>query len=422
MKNEQLILSLVKKHAYQRREGRWAYTPARVVRDYNKLNPQNQISTKDINGKFSAKKIERIVKDMSIVAYGDISSDKLPRKELVINKDGSRSIFDYAKMTNEQSKDPDYVMEVAGYNPDTWTLLELRISEWNPRNKDGELLQSYAFSMKLRPKVAKDMGMRELKRLIGEMSYSEPQINLIPHDDNPKGVQIDFADLHIFSGHLDVDELFSKVERIKEHLIRNQFESLYLCWLGDILHVDSIDEKTTRGTQLKITGSVYEMLREGVDIVTHIIRELAIVPNTEVIWVQGNHSRTLEYMVMMVVEKEFRDNTHIKFDVDERFRKAFLYGSTLVGLHHGDMPKKNQFEWLQFEFSGLWGQAKYWEIHGAHFHSEQVETRGGVVARTVTTPKSTDTYEARQGYNNNRQKIMLFEYDKTDGLDTIKYY
>jgi hypothetical protein len=120
----------------------------------------------------------------------------------------------------------------------------------------------------------------------------------------------------------------------------------------------------------------------------------------------------------------FANNPHIKFDVSPMPRKAYLYGKFLIGLMHGDMPKKQAYNWLQIDYKELWGQCKYAEIHAGHWHRELTETDtfAGLTIRYNPTPKPTDHYEYFNGYVGADKKIACYVWDSENGLESIKYF
>jgi len=146
----------------------------------------------------------------------------------------------------------------------------------------------------------------------------------------------------------------------------------------------------------------------------NIIENLAVVP-TEVYWIEGNHSRLIEFTIIDAMPFIYQNAKHIKFDVSPRLRKAFMYGNNLVGLHHGEMKKDQMFNWLQVEFRELWGKAKYAEQHSGHIHQEQVVEKGGIINRTNPTGKAPDMYETRNGWKSEKAAVAYL-WSKTDKL------
>ena len=109
-------------------------------------------------------------------------------------------------------------------------------------------------------------------------------------------------------------------------------------------------------------------------------------------------------------------------------RKYILYGNTLLGFTHGNREndkggkeKASRLASLMpIEAKGLWGKARYYEMHAAHLHSEQmIQEINGVIVRRIASPTATDTYHTNYGYMGAVRKAQTFIYDRVRGLVQI---
>lgn len=162
------------------------------------------------------------------------------------------------------------------------------------------------------------------------------------------------------------------------------------------------------------------MVQKGYEMIMRIIDTLAIVP-TEVYWIEGNHSRNLEFAVFYGIPFIYANSKHITFDVTPKLRKAFTYGDVLVGLHHGEMNKNFKFNWLQVEYREAWGRAKFAETHSGHIHHESVTGKGGITERSNPSPKIIDKYEYEEGYVGTERAVMAYLWHKNKGLLQLHY-
>jgi hypothetical protein len=143
----------------------------------------------------------------------------------------------------------------------------------------------------------------------------------------------------------------------------------------------------------------------------YIIEELALA-DTEVFWIEGNHSRLVEYTLFQSLPFIYANVKHIKFHVEPAIRKAFFYKGNLVGLHHGELKSAQLFNWLQVEFRELWGKATYVEQHSGHNHQEKVIEKGGITQRSNPTSKVEDYYEHENGWKSNKATIAYLWSEK----------
>lgn len=347
-------------------------------------------------------------------------TDSLPPKELEFRADGSQRLLSYKAMSEQDSKDPNKVMEINGYDPTKWEMTNLVVSEWTARSADNEELYNYQIKLTVKPKSSQKITLNDIIKVNKEYQYIHDPIEVEVKETN-RAIEIGITDTHIGSKFFDEDLYKQKMQEIAEYVKKEEVEKIYIIFYGDILHVDTSMNTTIKGTQLTVENTAYDMYRKAKDVLNFTIRKLAKV-ETKVISVLGNHSGLAEYALMDSLKDTWQENKHITFDIRELKRKAFLYGKQLVGVFHGDMPKKQQHLWLQRDYRELWGKALYVEQHSGHLHHEAVETKGAIVARTLPTIKDTDEYEYSLGYANINRVIQTFIYDKEEGLKQINYF
>lgn len=422
MINYDVINELIQQQVYYKSKyGYCEYNRHRVVKAYNNLYPNDPIELEDLHGYVSQDELKEmyLLKNDGSKPVALMKEPSLRAKTMTSSGDGSISmqgVIDPQQFMDSMLESPESLLIANGRDPQRFVVTKHRISQ----TANG----SYTYSIEMKPKGLKDLDAEELLRHLNASTFTAPKINYRPHSRMvERAIEIDMADLHIGSAYFNKERYYESLINICRYIVQHQAEKVYLCLMGDVLHVDNVSETTDKGTQLSTVRGPYEMVDEAMEILIETILRLgATAPELEVLWVQGNHSRLAEYTLIQGVAYAFRQEPHVTFNVDSRRRKAFLYGKTLVGIHHGDMPKKNRFDWLQFDYSELWGQAKYWEMHNGHFHSEEAETRGRLVSRTVTTIKQTDEYETNLGYSNGKPSIMVFRYEKDNGLKGIEYF
>lgn len=230
---------------------------------------------------------------------------------------------------------------------------------------------------------------------------------------------LDLADIHIGAKESRDSRIKQAIESARTIANERKPKSITIAFMGDYLHVANEHETTSKGTQIKTNMTPYEMFDKSFELSRYIIERLSHFP-LHIVFIEGNHSRVLEYSLFKGLSALYSSSKHITFDVSHKRRKAVLLGKTLIGFEHGDMNKKNKFDWLQVEHKQLWAKAEYYEIHEGHIHSETVETKGAVIRRTVPTIKEQDQYEYNEGYMKARNAIQLFTYDDK-GLRSIEY-
>jgi len=125
----------------------------------------------------------------------------------------------------------------------------------------------------------------------------------------------------------------------------------------------------------------------------------------EYVYISGNHDRNTGYFLAHTTQAAYKREPNITFDIEPNPCKAKLYGRTLVGYTHGDMPKKNMATWLLKDFRREYGQSDYAEIHSGHFHNETIREVNGI--KVITLPKLCEAsyWEHQQGYRSDKAMI-----------------
>ena len=334
------------------------------------------------------------------------------------NADGSYLYDRLIQMHESDLIDDTKVLNSFNLDPLKWVITSAEFNLWSVESK-VKRLNNYQAKIKVKPKKLNDIDKHDLKDMFSNV-YKLPKIDLIkPTSSNSFALRI--TDSHIGSSVFKEYSMYQMVEKAKIDIINGGFETVYIDFLGDILHVDNVNKTTDRGTQLEMPMSAYDMIRKAQEVITYTINELSLT-DTEVRWTQGNHSRLTEWLFFRLIAESFSNNKHIKFMVDESRRKGYLIYNTFCGLFHGDMPKKNYYDVFHFEFSLLWGQANKWEIHSGHFHSLTQITKGGMLHTIHGIDKDTDTYEDSLGYMNMYNKVEAVIYNKELGrVETFLY-
>src|SRR5690554_1656711 len=105
---------------------------------------------------------------------------------------------------------------------------------------------------------------------------------------------------------------------------------------NDLFHIDNRIGSTEKGTMLdydgrypKIVGKVQQAIVEAVDSATSVAK-------VKLLFVPGNHDRTVSWHLMQYLSAWYRDNADVDVDMSPRYRKYVRYGVNLIGFTHGD--------------------------------------------------------------------------------------
>lgn len=319
-------------------------------------------------------------------------------------------------MSETDMKDDAFVLKAHGFDPDKYDIVNIVNNLWTSQSAENGELMNYQSKITVKPKKDNGLSKQDVAEIVAEIKPLNIKFELIKQPNEELALEVDFSDIHIgsLSWHEEVGEDFDskiafeiikrQVSQAREIIEQYKVGKVYLCFLGDFLQADTTDGKTNGGTLVDTDSRSKKMVQKGLETAMYIVESLSITP-TEVIWVEGNHSRLVEFSVFWSLQFIYEKAKHIKFDVSPKVRKAFVYGDNLVGLHHGEMSKDESHSWLQMEFREEWGKSKYAETHSGHIHQEKVIERHGIINRTNPTSKIQDSYEYINGWKSNKASV-----------------
>lgn len=213
-----------------------------------------------------------------------------------------------------------------------------------------------------------------------------------------------------------LEQINDIVNRCKQS--NKRFTDVYICSLGDIIHVDNDNNTTTKGTIQQVDGRIAKIFDYAFNIMNTTIDWLRpLGAKIHYVYLCGNHDRNTGYYLAKCLELANRD---VKFDITPKPQKAIHFGNCLVGLTHGDYPKKNRGIWLLNDYRKEFGNSTVVEEHCGHIHCEEARAYNGILVRSVLAPTGASYWENQQGYRSQRG-IQSFVWDKQKGLREIWY-
>lgn len=376
--------------------------------------------------------------------YGDRKTSiliKTPVKDpygdclIEMREDGTTLSQRKILMSEADMKDPVFVLKAHGFDPTLFRLVSARNNFWITATKEKGDLNNYQSRIVVEPIKDGEITKEEFKEIALSFKYKHPAVHFVKRE-GKMALEIDFADLHVGSMSwakesgedndykITENKIFGIVEQIKVILKLYPISKVFICFLGDFLHVDNEAGTTTAGTSVNVDGRPKKMIQVAYRIAIHIISELSVDMETEVYWIEGNHSRMAEYTLFYSLPMIFSKSSNIKFNISVKTRSAFLYGLNLIGLIHGDMPNKQKGYWLQQEHREAWAIARYVEIHEGHTHQEGKDTNvlGGITIRTNRTPKATDGYEYVNGWIGTPKGVTAYLLEHDAGLKSMHFF
>jgi hypothetical protein len=250
-------------------------------------------------------------------------------------------------------------------------------------------------------------------------NYDPPPIYV---DDNPHLFVPNIYDLHL--GKISTDGTHT-VESVGEDFLQaaralagkarssNKKIKRILIPVGqDILHVDTMNGTTTKGTWLEVSADIRRIVNVVCDIVPQAIEIFANIAPVHVYVIESNHDRYGAYWLGKMLEARFAHHPAVSVNVNESEfnpRSYYRFGKNLIGMEHGDKVRPGDLALtMATEAPQMWADSEYRMWLRGHLHKRQgmlhfVTEDKGVVARTIPALCPTDNYHQLRAYVGNKR-------------------
>lgn len=179
--------------------------------------------------------------------------------------------------------------------------------------------------------------------------------------------------------------------------------------LGDGTHYETFKAMTEASGHVVDQDTRYwKMIDAYLEISEFICeRALAKAQTVDLIYNQGNHSRSNDVWMAAHMRSLHRNNPRVNVLRNESPFIAYRMGKTFVLIHHGDKAKPESVARLMSsDYSVDWGESEFRYIDGGHVHHSQRKELAGVVYESWNNLAPRDKYAHDSGWRS-RQMMSL---------------
>ena len=356
----------------------------------------------------------------------DIPKTNTYNNKIELNKDGSQTSDKLIKMSENDAKDAEFLLEKHGYSNKEFELVSAKNSIWN---SGKNVLYSSKITVKPKKTTFDPMWIKEV---LEKLDLDSPVIYPTPYEVKGKTLEVNIADAHInklcaideTGNEYSLDIGIQRLWQVIEHIIHNveylKIKKILFPFGQDCANIDNIFKSTTKGTPQDVSVNYDVMYKTILKNIIKIIYRLLEIAPVEIIYVGGNHDKLTSFTMAEAMYWHFLNNDNVEVDSVFNNRKYRLIGNVLLGFAHGDDEKKNIIYCMQNDVPELWGKAKYREFHLSHFHKEViVDEKNGIIMRWVSPIGGTDAWTYNSGYVGSQKKAQSFVWDNEKGLEMI---
>lgn len=176
---------------------------------------------------------------------------------------------------------------------------------------------------------------------------------------------------------------------------------------NDLFHVNDALSRTANDTRVESTDDrfekVFRVVTESVRYAVERSREVAPV---ELLYVPGNHDRTISWFTCETLWWAYRSDKHVTIDNTPTSRKYRQFGVNLLGYTHGDACKWSKLPGLMSIDAPreMWATTSYRVFNTGHLHKKATaqtmvgDVVDGVVLKTLPSLCGTDYWHYLHGF------------------------
>jgi hypothetical protein len=187
--------------------------------------------------------------------------------------------------------------------------------------------------------------------------------------------------------------------------------------LGDGTHYENFKAMTeASGHQVDFDTRYWKMIEAYVRINKFIItKALTKARRVDVIYNQGNHSRTNDIWIAALVKEAYWAQDRVNVLDNKKTMLGYRMGNTLVLIHHGDKMRPERFAAAGVtDYSVDWGETQFRYLDGGHVHHSQRKELPGCFFESWNNLAPADKHAHDAGYRS-KQFMSLVKRSRTYG-------
>jgi hypothetical protein len=324
-----------------------------------------------------------------------------------------------------------------------WTVERWVANKWESAAKgsDGEVTVTPLFQVKAWLKRSTEaVNLIELKgRIIADMTAHAPVYAPRAYPVMPEAarhlLEVSPFDLHLgklawgrevdganYDSRAAKDILLWAVDDALEKAAGFPIERILFPVGNDLLHTDNPENLTARGTRQDADSRHKKMFQRAYELMVTAIDHLQTVAPVDVVIVPGNHDTDAAFKLGEVLYAWYRNCEAVTVDNAPTMRKYYRYGTTLLGLTHGNEEKHGDLPLIMArERADDWAATTHHEWHTGHLHKRKQtnyiagDTNHGVVIRILPALCGTDAWHHAKGYVKGPRAMESYLYEHATG-------
>jgi hypothetical protein len=387
---------------------------------------------------FASKLIEKIKNDIVIDNSKNIEEELNKKSTVEIFSDGSHKSDKLILMSQEQSKDVNFLLKAHGYDKTKWSLISARSNIWNTNNKVKGIETLYSSKIMVKPISEYVWNEEDIKILFSKINTNyKNKFNILPkqYEDNGDTLVVPIADFHygLLSDEYSANNNYNLeiAEEIYYYTLNNivnrvkyrKFEKVLFIIGNDFINADNINGTTTKGTIQDNSSSWFNTIHKATQLIINGIDILTEIAPVDVKYVMSNHDLHTMFGIMQTISAWYRNDDNVLVDSTPLPRKYCRIGKTLLCLSH-DIKVKDALKIITTEAKDEWSQSEHIICLLAHLHQAMIyEKQGYLEIMRLPTISGWSRWSNDNGFiqieKKNQSFIINNELGITDVINTI---
>ena len=220
-----------------------------------------------------------------------------------------------------------------------------------------------------------------------------------------------------YNRQIALDRILSACERLINDVLKTGVPERWILPIGgDLMHVDNPNHTTSAGTKQDVDGTFREIARSCNEMVIQVLNMFLQVAPVDLYPERGNHDEVASFNIGEFVRAWYRSNGDVTVNAAMQERQYAVYGSTLIGISHGDKSKPDALvRKLMSEVRPLYTKTDHHIIFTAHLHSIYAQEVDGVIVMRRPCLSGSDIWHSQNGYEGNQICISAMFIDRERG-------
>jgi len=188
----------------------------------------------------------------------------------------------------------------------------------------------------------------------------------------------------------------------------------------DILHVDNLFDKTSRGTWVEASVDARQAIDAACEAVAKATEAFATVAPVVIYPVEGNHDRLQTYWLGKYLEAFFSNHPYVTVNSTKLERQYHQWGRVGIGMTHDGSKPQELAGLFPIEARYMWPEVEWTEWLTGHLHQKRgalyaVDTIRNTVIRTISALCNMDNYHSLHLYVGTHRAADVLYYHSENG-------